>query len=71
MALFDNTANQRAPGTSLIFGRRIFFSFRRETDKSVLIKLHGKKEKSKIVCSFNGIPITCRLGMEFFSHNQK
>ena len=32
----------------------------------MLIKLHGKKEKNEIVCSFNGIPITCRLEVEFF-----
>ena len=38
---------------------------------SVLIKLHGKKKKNEIVCSFNYIPITCRLEMESFSHNQK
>ena len=29
----------------VIFGPRILFWFRRETDKSVLIKLHGKKKK--------------------------
>ena len=29
----------------VIFGPRIFFWFRRETDKSVLIKLYGKKNK--------------------------
>ena len=39
---------------------------------SVLIKLHGKKKKkNEIVCLFNCIPITCRLEMESFSHNQK
>ena len=42
-----------------------FFWFPRETDKSVLIKLRGKKKKRDF-CSFNGIPITCRLEMEFF-----
>ena len=31
-------------GGGVIFGPRIFFWFRRETDKSVLIKLHGKKK---------------------------
>ena len=31
----------------------------------MLIKLYGKKEKNEIVCSFNGIPITCRLEVEF------
>ena len=25
-----------------------------------------KNKKNEIVCSFNGIPITCRLEMEFF-----
>ena len=30
-------------GAGVIFGPRIFFWFRRETDKSVLIKLYGKK----------------------------
>ena len=31
-------------GAGVIFGPRIFFWFRRETDKSVLIKLNGKKK---------------------------
>ena len=31
-------------GAGVIFGLRIFFWFRRETDKSVLIKLNGKKK---------------------------
>ena len=55
-------------GGGVIFGPRFFFFWLpRETDKSVLIKLHGKKtKKNEIVCSFNGIPITCRLEMEFF-----
>ena len=52
-------------GGGVIFGPRIFWGFRRETDKSVLIKLHGKKKK-EIACSFNGISITCRLEMEYF-----
>ena len=39
-------------GAGVIFGPRIFFWFRRETDKSVLIKLNGKK-KNEIVCTFN------------------
>ena len=35
----------------VVFGPRIFFRFRRETDKSVLIKRHGKKKKKEIVHS--------------------
>ena len=34
------------------------------------VKLHRKK-KIEIVYSFNGIPITCRLKMEFFSHKSE
>ena len=34
-------------GGGVIFGPRIFFWLPRETDKSVLIKLHGKKQKKK------------------------
>ena len=56
-------------GAGVIFGPRIFFWFRRETDKSVLIKLNGKKKMRLSAHSI--IPITSRLEMEFFSHNQK
>ena len=56
-------------GAGVIFGPRIFFRFRRETDKSVLIKLNGKKKMRLSAHSI--IPITSRLEMEFFSHNQK
>ena len=31
-------------GAGVTFSPRIFFWFRRETEKSVLIKLHGKKK---------------------------
>ena len=58
-------------GLGVIFGLTPdFFGF---VGKSVIVKLHGKKKKKakEIVCSFNDIPITCRLEMEFFSHNQK
>ena len=34
------------------------------------VKLDRKK-KIEIVYSFNGIPITCRLEMEFFSHKSE
>ena len=37
-------------GYCVIFGPRIFFWLPRETDKSVLIKLHGKKQKKKWDC---------------------
>ena len=36
-----------------------FFWFRRESDKSVMVKLHAKKN-IEVVGSFNVIPITCR-----------
>ena len=35
-------------GAGVIFGPRIFFWFRRETDKSVLIKLHDEKKKMRL-----------------------
>ena len=49
----------------LIFGPRIFW-FRWESDKSMMVKLHGTKKKNKIVGSFNGISTTCKLQMDFF-----
>ena len=42
---FLREGGEREGGGGVIFGPRIFFWFRRETDKSVLIKLHGKKKK--------------------------
>ena len=42
----------------------------RGSDKSVMVKLHGKKNIESFG-SFNGIPITCRFLMEFFYTNDE
>ena len=47
-----------------------FFWFRRESDKSVMVKLHGKKN-IEIVGSFNGITRICKLMTGIFFHNSE